>query len=88
MKFATDIARGMAYLHAKAYYDEVEQEEKHGIVHRDLKVNLHIEFINLLIDPDDRHQTIKAKLLFTFILLNHLLARELPHHCVSERQSE
>jgi serine/threonine protein kinase len=37
LRFATDVARGMAYLHAREYFDERTHEYKRCIIHRDLK---------------------------------------------------
>ena len=37
LRLASDIARGMAYLHSCQYYDEEAGESKLGVVHRDLK---------------------------------------------------
>lgn len=37
LKLAADIARGMAYLHGRKYYDEQEKTYKECILHRDLK---------------------------------------------------
>jgi serine/threonine protein kinase len=36
-RFATDIARGMAYLHGREYFDDRDNERKVCILHRDLK---------------------------------------------------
>jgi serine/threonine protein kinase len=37
LRLAADVARGMAYLHARAFFDEAANEHKRCIVHRDLK---------------------------------------------------
>jgi serine/threonine protein kinase len=37
LRLATDIARGMAYLHGREYYDERDKRLKRCILHRDLK---------------------------------------------------
>jgi serine/threonine protein kinase len=37
LRLAQDVARGMAYLHARSYFDEVDGCMKECIVHRDLK---------------------------------------------------
>ena len=37
LKIAVDIARGLAYLHSRSYFDEVEGELKSCIIHRDVK---------------------------------------------------
>jgi hypothetical protein len=38
LRLATDIARGMLYLHEREYYDEAAGETKRCVIHRDLKV--------------------------------------------------
>jgi len=37
IQIATDIARGMSYVHSTAYYDEFSGEHKENMLHRDLK---------------------------------------------------
>ena len=37
LRFAMDIARGMAYLHAREYFDDQDGEFQKCILHRDLK---------------------------------------------------
>jgi len=37
LRLATDLARGMAYLHGRSYYDEEHQKQQNCIIHRDLK---------------------------------------------------
>jgi len=37
LRLATDIARGMEYLHAREYFDEADGQSKRCIIHRDLK---------------------------------------------------
>jgi serine/threonine protein kinase len=37
LRLATDLARGMSYLHGRKYFDEVEGVFKECILHRDLK---------------------------------------------------
>jgi len=37
LRLAMDIARGMAYLHGRDYFDELDGEYKRCILHRDLK---------------------------------------------------
>jgi serine/threonine protein kinase len=37
LRLAADVARGMAYLHGRKYYDEQEKAYKECILHRDLK---------------------------------------------------
>jgi serine/threonine protein kinase len=38
LRLATDVARGMAYLHGRSYFDESDDTYKSCILHRDLKV--------------------------------------------------
>ena len=38
LRLATDIARGMRFLHGRKYYDEVKGEQQSTVLHRDLKV--------------------------------------------------
>lgn len=38
LKFATDIARGMSYLHGRSFWDESASKRRTCIMHRDLKV--------------------------------------------------
>ena len=44
LKLATDVARGMRYLHMRRFYDEERGEEQSTVIHRDLKPE------NILID--------------------------------------
>ena len=37
LKLATDVARGMRYLHMRRFYDEERGEEQSTVIHRDLK---------------------------------------------------
>jgi len=38
LRLATDVARGMAYLHGREFVDDASGEVKRGVLHRDLKV--------------------------------------------------
>lgn len=40
LHIATDLARGVAYLHGCEYFDEEEAQRKKCIIHRDLKVSM------------------------------------------------
>ena len=37
LKLASDIARGMVYLHGREFFDEQSNKQKSCILHRDLK---------------------------------------------------
>ena len=38
LRMASDVARGMSYLHELSYFDEVDMSLKSCVLHRDLKV--------------------------------------------------
>lgn len=38
LRLATDVARGLCYLHGRSFFDEVEKKHKECVIHRDLKV--------------------------------------------------
>jgi serine/threonine protein kinase len=40
LRVATDVARGMAYLHGREYFDDVEMRHQTCVLHRDLKVGI------------------------------------------------
>ena len=48
LQLITDVARGVQYLHAREFYDEVDKKQKKSVVHRDLKP------ANVLITEYDR----------------------------------
>jgi serine/threonine protein kinase len=37
LRIATDVARGMVYLHGRNYYDEATKKNQNCVLHRDLK---------------------------------------------------
>ena len=38
LRLAMDVARGMAYMHGRSYFDEADMTSKNCVLHRDLKV--------------------------------------------------
>ena len=42
LRLATDVARGMRFLHGRKYYDEVKGERQSTVMHRDLKVGRYV----------------------------------------------
>ena len=50
LHIATDIARGMVYLHEREYFDEVAGEMKTCVIHRDLKVCASMFFFKCAFD--------------------------------------